>query len=104
MRHLIKHDLSPEQLRLAVNKFAETYCERYQQYQTTAEWVSDQRVEVRFVVKGVRLSGTLELMPRDIGVDMEVPLLFRLFKGTAIKTIEETVQPWLDAAKRGELG
>lgn len=104
MRHSIKHDLTPEQLRLAVRKFADVYCERFAEYNTTAEWLSEDCVQVRFNVKGVKLAGTLELMPQEIGIDMDVPMLFQLFKSRAVKTIEETVTPWLDKARAGELG
>jgi hypothetical protein len=104
VKHSIKHDLTPEQLRLAVRKFADVYCERFAEYHTTAEWLDPDRVEVRFKVKGVKLSGTLELMPHEIGIDMDVPMLFQLFKSRAVKAIEETVTPWLDKARAGELG
>ena len=103
MRHSIPHDLDPESLREAVRRFAEVYCERFAEYNTTAEWQGDDKVEVRFKVKGIKLSGTLTLLPREIGIDMNVPFAFKLFKGRAIKAIEEEVQPWLDRAKRGEL-
>lgn len=104
MRHTIKHDLTPEQLRLAVRKFAEVYCQRFAEYGTTAEWRGDDRVEVQFKVKGVRLAGSLELLPHEVGIEMDVPLPFRLFKNRAVKAIEEEVTPWLERAKTGELG
>jgi len=104
VRHVIEHDLTPEQLRLAVSRFADVYCQRFAEYGTTAEWIGDDRVEVRFKVKGIRLAGTLELMPREIGIDMDVPLPLRLFKSRAVSAIEEEVTPWLAKAKAGELG
>jgi hypothetical protein len=100
----IKHDLTAEQLRLAVRKFAEVYVQRYAEYQAEAAWLSDDLVEVRFKVKGVKLAGQLELKPREIGLDMKVPLPFQLFKNRALKSIEEEVTPWLAKAKAGELG
>lgn len=103
MRHSIKHSLSPEQLRLAVRKFAEVYCERFQEYQTSVAWLNEDKLEVTFRVKGIKLAGTLSLEPQELGIDMNVPLPFRLFKGRAIKAIEEEVQPWIDKAQRGEL-
>jgi hypothetical protein len=104
LRHSIKHDLSPEQLKLAVRKFAEVYCERYSKYATKTEWLSDDRVAVHLRVNGVALSGVLHLLPKEIGIEMKVPLPLQLFRSRAIKTIEETVVPWLDKAKQGELG
>lgn len=104
MKGSIKHDLTPEQLRLAVRKFAETYVQRYAEYNAEVAWLNDDQVEVRFKVKGVRLAGQLELKPREIVLDMKVPLPFQLFKSRALRTIEEEVTPWLAKAKAGELG
>jgi hypothetical protein len=104
MKGTIEHDLTPEQLRLAVTKFAETYVQRFAEYKATASWLSDDRVEVRFKVKGVSLAGQLELRPREIALDMKVPLPFQLFRSRALKAIEDEVKPWLARAKSGELG
>jgi hypothetical protein len=100
----IKHDLTPEQLRAAVRKFADVYAERFQEYNATAAWLNDDEVEVRFKVKGVKLAGHMQLQPGDILLNMDVPLPFRLFQSRAMKTIEDQVRPWLEKAKRGELG
>lgn len=104
MKGSIKHDLTPEQLRLAVRKFADAYVKRFAEYDASAAWLNDDQVEVRFKVKGVRLAGRLDLGPDEIGLHMDVPLPFRLFKSRALHAIEEEVTPWLDKAKRGELG
>jgi hypothetical protein len=104
LRHSVKHQLSPEQLRLAVRKFAEEYCERFREYATTAVWLNEDTVEVRFKVKGIKLSGTLELGPSDIGVEMDVPFALTFFRARAVRAIEDEVTPWLERAARGELG
>jgi hypothetical protein len=104
MKGSIQHDLTPEQLRLAVKKFAEAYEQRFAQYNATASWVGEDKVEVRFKVKGVGLTGQLELLPREIAMDMKVPLPLQLFRAKALKAIEEEVRPWLARAKAGELG
>ena len=104
MKASIKHDLTPEQLRLAVRKFADAYVNRFAEYNAEAAWLNDDQVEVRFKVKGVRLAGRLDLRPREIGLNMDVPLPFHLFKSRAMRAFEEEVTPWLEKAKRGELG
>ena len=104
MKHSIPHDLNPEQLRAAVRKFAEVYVQRFQEYNATTEWLNDDQVEVRFKVKGVKLAGRLDLQPKEIGLDMDVPWAFNLFKSRAMKTIEDEVRPWLERAKQGDLG
>jgi hypothetical protein len=103
VRHTIQHDLTPEQLRLAVQKFADAYRERFASYDTQVEWRSENLVEVRFKVKGMKLSGTLELLPRELAIDMDVPFAFKLFRSRAVSAIEEEVTPWLQKAKAGEL-
>jgi hypothetical protein len=104
MKGSIKHDLTPQQLRLAVTKFAEAYVQRFAEYKATANWLGDDRVEVRFKVKGVNLAGQLDLLPHEIAMDMKVPLPFQLFRSRALKAIEDEVKPWLARAKAGELG
>ncbi|HEY6881301.1 MAG TPA: polyhydroxyalkanoic acid system family protein [Polyangiales bacterium] len=104
MKGSIKHDLTPEQLRSAVKKFAEVYVQRFAEYNATANWLADDKVEVRFKVKGVSLAGQLQLLPREIGLEMNVPLPFQLFRSRALKAIEDEVKPWLARAKAGELG
>jgi hypothetical protein len=103
VRHEIPHQLSPELLHKAVTKFAEVYCKRFAKYNAVADWVTDDKVEVTFKVKGIKLRGELELMADTLGIDMKVPFAFNLFKKKAVNAIEEEVQPWLDRAKNGEL-
>ena len=100
MRHAIRHDLTPEQLRGALRKFADTYCERFREYQANATWQGEDRVQVDFKVKGIRLSAALTLEAREIGIQMDVPLPFKLFRSRAVRAIEEEVRPWLDEAAR----
>ena len=61
------------------------------------------RVELAFTVKGKTLDGSLTVEPRKVVVQMDVPLLFRVFQGKAIDIIEREVQKWIDRAKSGEL-
>jgi hypothetical protein len=103
VKHQISHDLAPEQLEKAVRRFAEVYCERFRAYQAEAHWRDPRTLEVSFKVAGTALRGSLQLGPRALEVEMKVPMAFRLFKGRAVRAIEEEVQPWLAAARRGEL-
>jgi hypothetical protein len=103
MKGSIKHDLTPDQLRAAVKKFSEVYVQRFAEYNATANWLTDDKVEVRFKVKGVSLAGRLELLPHEIGMEMKVPLPLQLFRNKAMKAIEDEVKPWLARAKAGEL-
>jgi len=103
VKHQIFHDLTPEQLEKAVRRFAEVYCERFRPYQAEARWRDSRTLEVSFNVAGIASRGSLLLGPRALEIEMKVPLAFRLFKSRAVRAIEEEVQPWLAAARRGEL-
>lgn len=99
MKHSIRHELPPAQLREAARAFAKAYCERFQHYQANVVWQNEDQLEVRFKVKGIALGAKLTLAPREIIVDMDVPLAFRLFRSRALKAIEEEVRPWLDGTR-----
>jgi hypothetical protein len=102
LKHEIPHHLSPEQLAQAVRRFSDVYCERFREYGAQAIWLNPRTLEVRFKVKGVALHGIMLLGARALEIEMQVPLALRLFKGRALRAIAEEVQPWLDAAGRGE--
>ena len=65
--------------------------------------MSPTRAEISFNVKGMSLSGTLEVQPKAIEMDLDVPFLLKPFKGTAISVIEEEIKSWLAKEKAGQL-
>jgi hypothetical protein len=103
VKHQISHDLPPDQLEKAVQRFAEVYCERFRHYQVEASWRDPRTLDINFRVAGTALRGSLVLGPQALEIEMKVPLAFRLFKSRALRAIEEEVRPWLAAAGRGEL-
>lgn len=103
MKHVMKHDLPMDLARRAAVKASETYAERFADYQPTTTWKSENEAEVTFSAKGVKLAGSLELVPGAIEMDLEVPFLFRPFKKRAMGIVEGAVMEWLEKAKRGEL-
>lgn len=103
MKHQIPHSLPPEQLEQAVRRFADVYCERFRDHEAEATWRDATTLEVTFRVAGSTLRGNLQLGPRALEIEMNVPLAFRLFKSRALRAIDEEVKPWLAAAARGEL-
>lgn len=103
MEHRIDHDLSPELARKAVARAVEAYSEKLAKYSPTVEWQGEDRVDVGFKAKGITLSGTLTLVPQAVIVDMDVPLLLRPFRKTAIDVIETQVKEWVRRAHAGEV-
>lgn len=103
MRHVVKHGLNQELAKKATLKAWEAYQERFAEYSPSATWVSDTRADVSFRVKGVTLKGALELEPGGVGLELEVPFLFRPFRKIAISKIEEEIRKWVAKAEKGEL-
>jgi hypothetical protein len=103
MKHQIPHDLDEKLAKEAAVRAFEAYQKRFAEYDPKVDWVSDRDARIQFNVKGMKLQGTMGILPRAIELDLDVPFLLRPFKGTALGVIEREVQTWLDKAKRGEL-
>ena len=103
MKHLVSHDLDIETATRVVHIALESYVERFNAYSPQLKWVSERRAQVSFKAKGVTLKGTVDVRPRDVAIDLEVPFLLRVFKKKAIDVIEREMQKWLAKARAGEL-
>jgi len=103
MKHAVTHDLDHETARRVTEHAFSSYKDRFTEYKPTMQWVSDRRADVGFTVKGMSLKGAFELSPGEIGLELDVPLLLRPFKGVAIKVIEDEIRKWVGKAKAGEL-
>jgi hypothetical protein len=102
-QHEISHDLDFDLAKLAAERAAEAYAKRFEEYEYKATWVSNSRVELGFTVMGKRLSGAMTVKAKKVELELEVPLVFRPFRGKALEIIEREARVWLDKAKRGEL-
>lgn len=103
MKHVVKHDLSPELAKKAAEAAIERYTTKWQKYDAKAEWRSESHAEISFKVKGVSAKATVDMEPNQLVIDMQVPLVLRPFKNKALSVIEEVIQKWIDKAKNGEL-
>ena len=103
MKHVVKHDLDQATAKKAAEKAWEAYSEKYAKYHPKATWTSDTHADIQFSVKGMTLKGALDLEPKGIAMDLEVPFVLRVFKKQAIDVIEREIQKWIDKAKAGEL-
>ena len=102
-QHDVPHDLSFELAKKATEKAFDAYAARVAEYSPTATWTSERHADVSFRVKGVSLDGALEIKEQAIGMELDVPLLFRPFRKKALEIIEREVVEWIEKAKRGEL-
>ena len=103
MTHDIPHDLDMDLAKLAARKAAEAYGKRFAEYDYSARWVTDTRVELGFTVVGKRLEGTMTVQSSKLVLELEVPFMMRPFRGKAIQIIEREALVWLDKARKGEL-
>ncbi len=103
MKHQVAHQLGQENAKKVAVAAWETYSQRFSEYSPTLNWVSEQRGEIGFSAKGLKLSGALEVHPTTIDLELEVPFLLRPFKGKAIAVIEEEIRAWIKKSEAGEL-
>ncbi len=99
MKHIIKHDLELRQAKAVLSKALKSYQEKYSEYKPTYEWTRPSRADLSFVVKGVQLTGAVQLLKQGIVLELEVPFLFRPFKKKALAIIEREIQTWIDRAE-----
>jgi len=104
MKHAVKHDLSPELAKKALEKALDSYQERFASYSPKMTWTTPSHVDVSFNAKGVKLNGTVDLEPNQIVFDLDVPFLLRPFKSQAMEMMDTQIRKWSEKAKRGELG
>ena len=103
MKHEMPHDLSPELAKRAAERAFASYKAKYSEYNPTLTWVSDDRAKASFTAKGITLNGAIELLPKAITFDLDVPFLLRPFKKTAMTIMDRELTHWIAKAKAGEL-
>ena len=103
MKHKIHHGLDLDLAKRAIGEAMKAYSARFSEFNPTFGWTTETKGEVGFRAKGVKVQGEIEIVGPEITVDLEVPFILRVFKGKAIKVIEEEVKMWVEKARNGEL-
>lgn len=103
MKHSVRHDLGQQRARKVAESAFASYREKFAKYEPKATWVSEHRAEISFVIKGFTLKGSMEVLADSIDMDLEVPLLLRPFRGTALGYIEAEINEWIKKAQAGEI-
>ena len=103
MKHSVPHDLGQEKAKQAAEAALKSYAQKFAKYQPQTRWTGDNRAEISFSVKGMHLSGSIDVQPKTIDLDMEVPFLLRPFKNQAISVIEGEIREWIDKARSGSI-
>jgi hypothetical protein len=99
MKHSVPHDLGQERAKKVADSALSTYAQKYSSYNPKVTWKSANSAEISFKVKGMELSGSLEVLDRSIDLDIDVPFLLRPFKSQALGVIEGEINEWIKKAK-----
>jgi hypothetical protein len=103
MKHTVVHDLGRAKAKQVAEAAWGSYSSRFSSYSPTVQWENDYKANIGFNVKGVSLKGSIEVNEKDIALDLEVPFLLKIFKGQALKVIEEEILRWIAKSKAGEI-
>src|SRR5262245_33939675 len=103
MKHSVPHDLGQDRAKQAAEAALGAYAQKFAKYHPKTTWVTPNKAEIAFTVKGMHLSGSIEVQPKTIDLDMEVPFLLRPFKNQAIGVIEGEIREWIEKARSGQL-
>jgi hypothetical protein len=103
MKHSVPHDLGQERAKQAAEAAIAAYAQKFAKYHPQTTWPTPTRANISFNIKGMTLSGSLEVLPRSIDLDLEVPFLLRPFKSQAITVIEAEIREWIDKARAGSV-
>ena len=103
MKHAVPHELGHDLAKKVAEAAFASYARKFEKYNPQANWVSPNRANISFSVKGMTLTGTLEVSATTIEMDLDVPFLLKPFKGTAISVIEGEIKDWIKKAKAGEI-
>jgi hypothetical protein len=103
MKHSVSHDLGQERAKQAAEAAIKSYGQKFAKYNPQTRWASPNRADISFTVKGISLSGSLEVHEKTIDLDMDVPFLLRPFKNQALSVIEGEIREWIDKARAGQI-
>ena len=99
MKHTVSHDLGQERAKKVTESALATYSEKFAKYNPKTTWTGPNRAQIAFSVKGMSLSGSVEVKDTTIDLDLDVPFLLRPFQGQAISVIEGEIKSWLAKEK-----
>jgi len=99
MKHSVPHDLGQERAKKVAESALGSYAEKFAKYNPQTNWTSPTKAEISFKVKGMNLSGAVEVKATSIDLELDVPFLLRPFQGQAVSVIEGEIKSWLAKEK-----
>ena len=100
MKHVVSHDLDEAKAKAVARAAFESYKARFAEYNPSVTWPTDKHADIAFRVKGISLTGGVDVTPSAFELDLEVPFLLKPFKGKAISVIEQITQRQLGPVGR----
>jgi len=99
MKHEVPHSLGQEKAKQVATQALDSYQKRFADYDPKVEWASEQMAKIGFSVKGIKLSGSVEVLAHAFALDLDVPFLLKPFRGKALAVIEEEIKKWIVKAQ-----
>lgn len=99
MKHTVSHDLGQERAKKVTESALSTYAEKFAKYSPKTTWTTPNKANISFSVKGMSLSGAVEVKEKTIELELDVPFLLKPFQGQAISVIEGEIKTWLAKEK-----
>ena len=99
-KHSIQHDLSPEKAKEVLEKASEQYCKEFYRLSPQVGWESENEMNISFNAMGSPVKAKLVINKNSIDVEMKLPVLFRAFRGQAIKVIDREVSKWIEVSRK----
>ncbi len=99
MKHTVPHDLGQERAKKVTESALASYAEKFAKYNPKTTWPSPDRAQISFSVKGMNLSGAVEVKEKSIELELAVPFLLRPFQSQALSVIEGEIKSWLAKEK-----
>jgi len=99
MKHTVSHDLGQERAKKVTESALSSYAEKFAKYSPKTTWTTPNKATISFSVKGMSLSGAVEVKDKTIELELDVPFLLRPFQGQAISVIEGEIKSWLAKEK-----
>lgn len=103
MKHSIPHDLGQPKAEAVAAKAIASYQEKYAEYSPTATWSGPAAADIAFSVKGIKLTGRIDVLADRIDIELSVPFLLRPFQGQAVRIVEGEIKRWIEKARAGEI-
>lgn len=104
MKHSVPHSLGKDKAQKVARAAFAAYAAKFSNYAAKANWLSDERAEISFSIKGMNLVGKVAVKDSEFELDLDVPFFLKPFQKVAVTKIEEEIGEWTSKAERGELG